>query len=207
MKLVNALDTVHLTSDQHFGHSAIIRYCHRPFQDVGQMDAVLTDEWNDYVEPDHHVYCLGDVTLGADASQYLRQLNGHIHIIPGGHDKRWLRKEGYYVFTLQQNVEVLPPLHTLEFQWDGPYPLVLVLCHYAMRTWDRSHYPSSLHVYGHSHGMLPVQEKSLDVGVDNAKKLLGSYRPFSLREALHFIHEQDNQLKLEREKDVRKYRI
>src|SRR4030042_1826998 len=41
----------------------------------------------------------------------------------------------------------------------------IVLNHYAMRVWNKSHF-NTWHLYGHSHGMLPVWGKSLDVGVD-----------------------------------------
>lgn len=41
------------------------------------------------------------------------------------------------------------------------------LSHYAHRVWPQSHY-GSFHLYGHSHGNLPDDERSLsfDVGID-----------------------------------------
>jgi calcineurin-like phosphoesterase family protein len=54
----------------------------------------------------------------------------------------------------------------LEFhKQNKKYPETIILCHYAMRVWDRSHY-GSMHLYGHSHGHLPDYGKSMDVGVD-----------------------------------------
>jgi len=43
----------------------------------------------------------------------------------------------------------------------------IILCHYAMRVWDKSHW-GIWHLYGHSHGSLPDDPRSLsyDVGVD-----------------------------------------
>ena len=43
----------------------------------------------------------------------------------------------------------------------------IVICHYAMRVWNRSHH-GAWHLYGHSHGNLPDTPTSLsmDVGVD-----------------------------------------
>ena len=46
-----------------------------------------------------------------------------------------------------------------------PDGTLLVLCHYAMRVWSRSHY-GALQLYGHSHGNLPGDSQSCDVGVD-----------------------------------------
>ena len=50
------------------------------------------------------------------------------------------------------------------------------LSHYAHRTWPRLH-RGDLHLYGHSHGTLPGDTRSLDVGVD-----CWEYRPVSLAE-------------------------
>jgi calcineurin-like phosphoesterase family protein len=43
----------------------------------------------------------------------------------------------------------------------------IVLCHYAMRVWNRAHH-GAWHLYGHSHGKLPEAPTSLSmyVGVD-----------------------------------------
>lgn len=46
---------------------------------------------------------------------------------------------------------------------DGQY---VVVCHYAMRTWPKSHY-NSWQLYGHSHGSLLPLGKQWDIGVDN----------------------------------------
>ena len=37
------------TSDLHLGHANIIRYCDRPFANVGEMDAELIRRWNETV--------------------------------------------------------------------------------------------------------------------------------------------------------------
>ena len=62
----------------------------------------------------------------------------------------------------------LAALVSLEFPecGTGRYPLIIVLCHYAMRIWDRAPY-GARHLYGHIHGRLPPQGRSLDVGVDS----------------------------------------
>lgn len=166
-----------LAADHHFSHDNIRRFTNRPFSSVEEMDSHLISAWNEAVGPDDTVYHLGDFTLGRGAQRYLSCLNGHIKVVPGGHDKRWIRGRSQYY-----NVEILPPLYTLEIPQEGKkWPLVIVLCHYALRVWDRSHY-NSWHCFGHSHGRLPPIGKQLDVGVDSAAKILGEYRPFSLVE-------------------------
>ena len=59
----------------------------------------------------------------------------------------------------------------LEIKLDGQ---LIVLCHYSMRKWNKSHY-GSWHLYGHSHGNLPPLGLSFDVGVDT-----NDYYPYSL---------------------------
>jgi calcineurin-like phosphoesterase family protein len=122
------------------------------------------------------VYHLGDVTLGGITTmhEYIDKLRGNIRIVPGGHDYRWLAD-----WKDTDRVKVLPPLVSLEFPElspDGVHPQVIVLCHYALRVWDRSHYGAWM-LYGHSHGQLPVWGHSIDVGVDS-----WSFAPVSLGE-------------------------
>lgn len=76
------------TADPHFGHANIIKYCQRPFASVEEMDRALTERWNAKIGSDDDVWILGDFTMrsGATALNYLRQLNGHKHLILGNHD-------------------------------------------------------------------------------------------------------------------------
>jgi calcineurin-like phosphoesterase family protein len=126
------------------------------------------------VPPGAVVYHLGDFTLAgrAAATRYFAQLHGQIRVLPGGHDERWLPKQFGLDPALRSlddiPVEIVSPLVTLEFpdlSTDGQHPQVIVLCHYALRVWDCSHY-GAWHLYGHSHGELSPMGKSLDVGVD-----------------------------------------
>lgn len=168
------------TSDTHFGHENIIKYCNRPFSSVDEMDQTLIYNWNNVVGTEDRIYHLGDFTLLGyrKFAEYLTKLNGEIIIIPGGHDWRWIEeideskitsKSGYF-YLLESTLVSL----TYSQLSQTKYPQVIVLCHYAMRVWDRSHY-GAWHLYGHSHGTLPGIGKSFDVGVDN-----WNYTPVSL---------------------------
>ena len=57
----------------------------------------------------------------------------------------------------------------------------IVLCHYALRVWHKSHF-NSLHFYGHSHGRLPGVVKSFDVAVDTM-----NFSPISINEAIKLM--------------------
>lgn len=160
--------TVFFTADTHFGHANIIRYCNRPFADVHQMDACLIERWNAVVSPSDTVWHLGDFTLGDNraALNYRSRLNGDIHLIWGNHDRSAVRSSGLWASS--------SPVQELTL--DGHH---IVLCHYAMQVWNRSHH-GALHLFGHSHGALSnPSPRSLDVGVD-----CHDFRPVTLTEIL-----------------------
>lgn len=196
--------TTWFTADHHFSHANIIRFCNRPFGSVEEMDRELIARWNLKVNENDTVYHLGDLTLqGTKAARaILSQLNGKINVIPGSHDRRWVSglKDGIWSRT-RYLVEVLPPLVTLILAKQ-----TIVLCHYPMLSWDKSHY-GSLHLHGHSHGTIPDSLSSdrqlppnqsrgfrIDVGVDN-----WDFAPASLTEIQTAIGEGDANAKHHRE--------
>ena len=84
---------IFLISDTHFDHENIIRYCHRPFKSMGEMNKTLVDRWNSKVGKDDTVYFMGDLTLEREKLDYwLGKLNGKIKFIRGNHDKGLITK-------------------------------------------------------------------------------------------------------------------
>ena len=166
------------TADPHYYHKNVITLCNRPFANLDEMHEKLINNWNARVTDSDTVYVLGDFCFGGHnkALSIIRQLNGLIKFIPGSHDE-WLSKS--YLIELPR-ISILEPLISIEYKEYGgkERPLVVVLCHYSLRTWDRSHY-GSLHLYGHSHGNLPPLPRSMDVGVD-----CNNYFPVSLTEII-----------------------
>ena len=79
------------TSDLHFGHANIIRYCSRPFSDVAQMNAKLIDNWNDVVADSDDVWVLGDFAMGAidQTLAFVSRLRGAKTLVTGNHDRCW----------------------------------------------------------------------------------------------------------------------
>jgi calcineurin-like phosphoesterase family protein len=146
--------TVWFTADTHFGHANIIKYCNRGYADAGEMDAALIANWNARVRLDDTVWHLGDFTLGdaETALKYRARLNGKIHLIWGNHDR--LAVQRLAIWESSQ--------FATEINLGGNQ---ITLCHYAMRVWNRSH-RGALMFYGHSHGTLPGDAQTVDVGVD-----------------------------------------
>lgn len=159
--------TVFFTSDTHFAHARIVELCKRPFSSVEEMDHEMIKRWNQKVQPSDTVFHLGDFSLksGEEAQKYLSRLNGTLHLIHGNHDRNSVRALSGWV-----SVSGLRELHH-----EGRY---ITLCHYSMRVWNGSH-RGSLMLYGHSHGTLPGNTQSLDVGVD-----AWDFQPVTLEEIL-----------------------
>lgn len=147
------------TADTHLGHDNIIKYCNRPFSSVEEMDETIIKNWNSVVSKTDTVYHLGDFSF-RDPLIYLRRLNGNIVHIEGNHDKKFLEK-----------FDRIYKMKTIVID-----KITIVLCHFAMRVWEKSHF-NSWHCYGHSHGELESYGKSYDVGVDN-----NNFSPVSFEE-------------------------
>lgn len=79
---------IYFTSDTHFGHENIIRFCNRPFNSIEEHDKTLIDNWNSIISPDDTVFHLGDFAFGGYPfwKTIREQLNGHIILIIGNHD-------------------------------------------------------------------------------------------------------------------------
>lgn len=148
------------TSDLHFGHANIIKYCDRPFGSVEDMDAALIKNWNHGVSQDDIVYILGDMFFCQDkrAAEILGALRGRKKLILGNHDKL-LRKSRHLQSFFE---EVLPPLHEEVID-----KVPVVMCHYPLASWNRAFHGAFM-LHGHVHGREPLagNVRRFDVGVD-----------------------------------------
>jgi len=80
--------TFWFTSDQHFGHSNIIKYCDRPYKTVEDMDKALIRNWNARVGHEDTTFVLGDFCYKDEKKfkDYFYALNGNKIFIQGNHD-------------------------------------------------------------------------------------------------------------------------
>jgi calcineurin-like phosphoesterase family protein len=88
-----------LTADLHLGHSNVIRYDNRPFDNVDQMNKELIRRFNERVKEDDTCIIVGDFCfknspngkegegLPVHAKNYIKQLNGIKVFVRGNHDK------------------------------------------------------------------------------------------------------------------------
>ncbi len=151
------------------------------------MNEELVKAWNEVVDEEDEVYHMGDFSLtnATKTQEILYRLNGKIHLVTGNHEKSTLSKQYN-----RDRFEWIKPFYelkvnkgVLDAHLDGNNHQLIVLCHYSMRVWNKSHHGSWM-LYGHSHDSMEREPwgRSMDVGVDSAYRILGEYRPFSLRE-------------------------
>jgi calcineurin-like phosphoesterase family protein len=150
----------YFTSDLHFGHANIIKYCNRPFESSAGMDEGLIANFNARVRPEDVTYFLGDMFFcdAKRAIEIMHRLNGMKRLVLGNHDKL-IRNQ-----VPLQNLfdKIYPDLY--EQSIDGIH---VVMCHYPLLTWNRA-YRGAFMLHGHSHNTIPFDPKyrRLDVGVD-----------------------------------------
>ena len=173
------------TSDTHFGHRNIIKYCQRPFSCIEEMDDALIANWNRVVGKDDIIFHLGDFAMGGSAewSRLLQKLNGKIYLILGNHDLKTIgagfsRLEGV---AMQMLINVKGQ--------------IIYLNHYPFLCYGGA-YRNTWQLYGHVHtcpanrGLDVPRLKMLmsmqyDVGVDN-----NNYRPISFEQVKKIIRNQ-----------------
>ena len=137
------------TSDLHFLHANIIKYCNRPTT-VEEQTEWLINQLNEFIAPDDLVFHLGDFTFVGPkkmnvVEDILKRLNGHWKFILGNHDQEPML---YDLMKKFDNHEVLGNYQELSYN-----STKLVLCHYPFKTWNCSN-RGSINIHGHTHGEL-----------------------------------------------------
>lgn len=135
---------IYFSSDQHYWHNNVIRYCTRPHASVEEMNEDMVRKWNEIVRPEDTVYVLGDFSLAFRAVEtFSQRLMGTKVLVPGNHDfchsyhkksrtpenrEKWIQKYkdyGWLVLTEQTTIdfEGLGPVNLCHHPYSGPYEL------------------------------------------------------------------------------------
>lgn len=186
---------IFFTSDTHFGHENIIKYCNRPFNSVEEMNDTLIKNWNSVVKENDIVFHLGDFGfIGIQEFKRIKnQLNGKIYLITGNHDRKMLHNG---VIKFLNLFEYIGP--ELYINIDGQK---IYLNHKPYLCFDGSYGRTdktwTWQLFGHVHSgpntmtgldcqrlvhLFPTQ---YDVGVDN-----NSFTPISFERVKEIINEQ-----------------
>lgn len=109
LKFDSSKTKIFFTSDSHFHHENIMKYCNRPFSSIEEHDKTLIDKWNEKVGPDDVIFHLGDFAFASEhyIKRVLEQLNGKKYLVFGNHDWRRMTKsicEQYFEDVSQQMV-------------------------------------------------------------------------------------------------------
>jgi len=143
---------IFFTSDEHYWHKNIIKFCERPFESVREMNETLVQNHNSIVNEGDTVFHLGDFVMSNDrkvAETIIASLKGN-HVFTRGDHDRWMGNQRAPYIMIDK--------------FDGH---TIVMCHWCMHIWPKSHY-NSWHIFGHSHGrLIRIDGKRYDVGVDN----------------------------------------
>lgn len=185
-------DGLFFTSDTHFNHTNILRFCNRPWGSIEEHDQALIENWNSVIGPDDTVFHLGDFVFGGFPKwkEIVEQLNGHIYLIRGNHDDKQMTSgiQNLFEDCLYQ-ARILVDGRTVYL---NHFPF-LCFGHGDPKTYGNNY---SIQLFGHIHSgpkstsedvsrssiLYPTQ---YDVGVDN-----NNYRPISWKEVNEKIQKQ-----------------
>jgi calcineurin-like phosphoesterase family protein len=160
-----------ITSDLHFGHANIMKFCPKTrghYKSASHMNEDMIAQWNDKVTTGDKVYILGDVSFQNPemAAETVARLNGHKILVAGNHDRKNLKN---LLFAAQ-----FMEIHNyLELNYNGHF---IVMCHYPFHfEWNQAH-RGSLHFFGHVHGKETGLEgfRARDVGFDATGKVVSN---------------------------------
>ena len=198
------------TADWHLDHRNILSPTERPFKDVLEMGREFFQQLERMVQPGDVLYYLGDLTLNrkvaGEMMQQIVNIVGQVVFVFGNHDydsQNAIKAVNGVVWAGHLKQIKMRVEEKLGTQLAGSiqmrdYPCVL--CHYPMRSWNGSTH-GFRHLHGHSHGKAREWRNALDVGIDNAQKLLGAYRPFTAEEVREQIDRINKEVRFEGGKD------
>lgn len=176
-----------LTSDTHFFHENVIKFCDRPYSSTEEMNYKLIQNWNSVVGHEDHVWHLGDVSFGTveQTEQILLQLNGLKHLITGNHDRKGRCQKldwSKYFVSQDDYFRLKVKVGNMEYK--------AVLCHFPFSSWERGYY----NFHGHWHSTPKDYHSKYmqhDVGVD-----MNNYTPLLLQDAVTRAIHGKEQVKL-----------
>lgn len=180
LRLDSSRQDIWFTSDTHFGHSEIIKYAQRPFENVEEMNNILIQNWNSVVRENDIIFHLGDFGFLSRKFWYetVSKLNGQKHLILGNHDLRnWPSHRSLVLFE-SVNQQAIIKIDNRK----------VILNHYPLLCFDgmyKDYDNATFNLFGHVHSNPNIDLEDsgrlqylcpfhYDVGVDN-----NNYYPIS----------------------------
>lgn len=161
------MSKVWVTSDLHFGHKNIAKYCPSTrghFSDVDHMNKSIVEQWNSVVSTMDTVYIIGDFAFmkPVDAISTVYALNGEKILIEGNHDTKLLETSEFR--------EAFVEVHKyLEIEHNKNK---IVMFHYPIYDHNQAA-RGSIMLHGHKHGTpTGIPGRIKDVGFDATGKVV-----------------------------------
>lgn len=202
--------TTWISSDQHYGHEAVIKFCDRPFSSVEEMNEAMIFNWNKVVKPEDLCIFVGDVFMHTKPQQIkeiLSRLNGNRKILIFGNHDRERHKMMNLGFALVVDEMVMTiagekvhfshyPFRMNEWlfkwvkikaavskalRWCGiPTKPIFFEKYHDRRPIDKGQFL----IHGHCHSKHKINGRAIHIGVDARK-----FRPVNIQEISNEIAE------------------
>lgn len=195
---------VWISGDTHFRHNNILKHCKRTiflnnrekdclesgeffkpsYESTCRMNDGLLDEINSCVKENDTYINLGDFTTGHGGNYHNFRTKikcKNVILLKGNHDKCHLQAlNSIFTLAFEEGQIVYAKIHDREFAF----------CHYPLLCWNKIRY-GVMNLYGHEHSNIEEwadrimpHRRAKDVGVDQAYKQFGRYRPFNIKEII-----------------------
>lgn len=164
-----------VTSDLHFDHKNIIKYCPESrghLKSIDHMNETIISNINSVVGEEDTLYILGDICFSSPDKgvEFLKRINGHKVIVWGNHDKK-LRQSTVF----ETNKGLMGVVDTrdyleIEHKFNGKIYDICMM-HFPIFNHHRAHH-GSLHFHGHGHARFADRntfgeyKRVMDIGVD-----------------------------------------
>ena len=179
------------TSDWHLGHENVMKFSDRPFKDINHMNESIISNMISAVRPGAELFFIGDLAWRRSAlDSFFDRWPKNVNFpwILGNHDKHWqpFKKKCASIGDMKKTK--VGSGH------------VIIMCHYPMLTWDKSHYNSWQlfgHHHQHSHGTdkldQMIQGKMMNVNIE-----WNNFMPYSESEIIKIMDKKPDNWNLVR---------
>lgn len=178
------------TSDQHFGHANIIRFCDRPFADLAAMHEALIARYNAVVPAGATVVWVGDAFFRASpgkARTILGRLHGEKILVRGNHDGNIgkCHRSGFKIVTDDLRLHLGGrACRVSHYPYAGTAHATLTRPDDRFAALRAPRVPGEVLIHGHTHSKRRRDGNQIHVGVD-----AWDYAPVPLAEVEALIRE------------------
>jgi calcineurin-like phosphoesterase family protein len=158
---------VYIWSDLHLGHSNIIKYGERPFQNIEEMDDALINNWKKIIKPKDIIINLGDFAFKQTRiylNKLVNELPGYKILILGNHDRK--KSMSFWMDVGFNEVYKYPIIYVEKY----------ILSHEPVQMIENMPY---INIHGHIHNKKIKNKNQINVSVEQT-----NYKPISFKKII-----------------------